>query len=83
VGLSSANLWDNIWSNNIIDRVVFPRQFEMKLSWNATAQEGSKHTNYLLSAIQIDGITNKIKISTNFSTLSLKPQEFLSMIINL
>lgn len=73
LGFSQANLWDNIWSNNIIDRVVFPRQFEMKLSWNASMQGHAaiKNTNYLLSAIQIDGATNRIKIQTNFSTLAL------------
>jgi hypothetical protein len=31
--LTTANLWDNIWSNNIVDRIVFPRQFEFKISW--------------------------------------------------
>jgi hypothetical protein len=45
----------------------------MKLSWNASMQGHAaiKNTNYLLSAIQIDGATNRIKIQTNFSTLAL------------
>ena len=63
-GLTQANLWDNIWSNNIIDRIVFPRQFEFKISWNATIgnKSSANNTNYLLAAVQIDGVSNKIKI---------------------
>jgi hypothetical protein len=41
------------------------------------------NTNYLLAAVQIDGMSNRIKIQTNFSTLSLQPQEFLSLIIDM
>ena len=57
----------------------------MKLSWNATisGRSSTNNTNYLLAAVQIDGKTNRIKVQTNFSTLSLQPQEFLSVIIDL
>jgi hypothetical protein len=65
---------------------VFPRQFEFKLSWNATLggqrPQSVDNTNYLLTAVQVDGGSNRVKIQTNFSTLSLKPQEFLSMMID-
>ena len=40
------------------------------------------NTNYLLAAVQVDGGSNRVKIQTNFSTLSLKPQGFLSMMID-
>jgi hypothetical protein len=31
-----SNVWDNLWSNNVVERIVFPKQFEFKISWNAT-----------------------------------------------
>lgn len=51
-----ANLWDNLWSNNEADRVVFPPQFELKLSWNATVgnQRSVNNTNYVQGHIKID-----------------------------
>jgi hypothetical protein len=51
--LSNANLWDNIWSNNVIDKIVFPRQFELKVSWNATiaGQPSQANTNYVIAAV--------------------------------
>lgn len=33
-------------------------------------------------AVKIDGESNKIKVQTNFSTLSLTPQELLSFIVD-
>lgn len=85
--LTSANLWDNIWSNNIVDRIVFPRQFEFKISWNASLggsrPQLAENTNYLLAHVQVDGHSNRFKVQTNFSTLSLKPQELLTVLIDL
>jgi hypothetical protein len=85
--LTTANLWDNIWSNNIVDRIVFPRQFEFKISWNASLgsprPQLSETTNYLLAHVQVDGQSNRFKVQTNFSTLSLKPQELLTVLIDL
>ena len=75
-----ANLWDNLWSNNHADRVVFPPQFELKLSWNATA--GGQNTNYVQGHIKIDQETNRMMMDTNFSTLSLAPQELVSYILD-
>ena len=87
LSLSNANLWDNIWSNNIVDRIVFPRQFEFKISWNASLgsprPQLSETTNYLLAHVQVDGQSNRFKVQTNFSTLSLKPQELLTVLIDL
>jgi|LauGreDrversion4_2_1035121.scaffolds.fasta_scaffold694281_1 hypothetical protein len=36
-----------------------------------------------MAHVQVDGNTNRLKVQTNFSTLGLKPQEFLSIIINI
>ena len=48
VPLIAANIWDNLWSNNQANRVVFPSQFELKLSWNAGgAQKRVNSTNYV------------------------------------
>lgn len=82
--MASANVWDNLWSNNEVERIVFPRQFEFKVSWNATIGNSSStnNTNYIQMALKIDGETNRVKIQTNFSTLSLTPQELLSFIID-
>jgi len=54
--LAQANVWDNLWSNNMADRVIFPSQFELKLSWNATvgAQRSVNNTNYVQGMIKID-----------------------------
>jgi len=80
-----ANLWDNLWSNNQADRVVFPPQFELSLSWNATggnAKNSHTNTNYVQGHIKIDQITNRMVVDTNFSTLSLAPQELVSYILD-
>ena len=42
-----ANIWDNLWSNNLANRVVFPQQFEFKMSWNATIGNRVNNTNYI------------------------------------
>ena len=84
VGLTSANIWDNLWSNNLAERVVFPSQFELKLSWNATVgnQKSVNNTNYVQGHIKIDQETNRMMMDTQFSTLSLAPQEFVSYILD-
>jgi hypothetical protein len=69
----NANLWDNLWSNNLANRVVFPQQFEFKLSWNASLGNKVNNTNYVQGHIKIDQITNRMMMDTNFSTLSLAP----------
>jgi len=83
-----GNLWDNLWSNNRADRVVFPSQFELTLSWNPTVA-GSLHplrsvnkTNYVQGHIKIDQHTNRLKMDTKYSTLSLEPQELVSYILD-
>ena len=75
LGLTSANLWDNLWSNNLAERVIFPEQFEMSLSWNATVsnQRSVGNTNYVQGNIKIDKETNRAMVDTHFSTLSLAP----------
>jgi hypothetical protein len=82
--LACANLWDNLWSNNKADRVVFPPQFELKLSWNATVGgvPSVNSTNYVQGHIKIDQETNRMMMDTNFSTLSLAPQELVSYILD-
>ena len=84
VQVVQCNLWDNLWSNNMADRVVFPPQFELKLSWNATVggQRSVNNTNYVQGHIKIDQETNRIMMDTNFSTLSLAPQELVSYILD-
>ena len=79
-----ANLWDNLWSNNQADRVVFPPQFDLKLSWNATigGQRSVNNTNYVQGHIKIDQETNRMMMDANFSTLSLAPQELVSYILD-
>ena len=78
-----ANIWDNLWSNNQASRVVFPSQFELKLSWNAAgAQKRVNSTNYVQGHIKIDQLTNRMMMDTNFSTLSLAPQELVSYILD-
>merc|ERR1712216_179085 len=79
-----ANLWDNLWSNNKADRVVFPPQFELSLRWSAQPgeQKTSLNTNYVQGHIKIDQITNRMVVDTNFSTLSLAPQELVSYILD-
>ena len=76
--------WDNLWSNNEAERVVFPSQFELKLSWNATVgnQRSVNNTNYVQGHIKIDQKTNRMMIQSNFSTLSLAPQELVSYILD-
>merc|ERR1712070_565766 len=84
LGICKANLWDNLWSNNLAERVIFPEQFEMKLSWNATVgnQRSVNNTNYVQGHIKIDKQTNRAMVDTHFSTLSLAPQELVSYIID-
>lgn len=69
----------------MISKIVFPRQFEFKISWNATIgnQSSANNTNYIIAAVQVDGTANRIRVQTNFSTLSLQAQEFLSVMIDL
>ena len=67
---------------------MFPLQFEMQLGWNASVNEtdpGSvlANTNYVLADLKIDGKANKLMVQTNFSTLSLSPQEFLTFVVDL
>ena len=82
--LCSCNLWDNLWSNNVVERIVFPNQFQLKISWNATAgnQSSINSTNYVITSLKVDGRSNRVMIQTNFSTLSLAPQEIVSFIID-
>lgn len=56
----------------------------MKLSWNATVgnQRSVNNTNYVQGHIKIDQLTNRLMMDTNFSTLSLAPQELVSYIID-
>lgn len=84
-----GNLWDNLWSNNRADRVVFPSQFELTLSWNPTVagplhppKKGVNETNYVQGDIKIDQHTNRLKMDTKYSTLSLEPQELVSYILD-
>jgi len=37
----------------------------------------------VLADAKVDGKTNKFMIQTNFSTLSLNPQEFLTFVVDL
>jgi hypothetical protein len=67
---------------------VFPSQFELTLSWNPTVA-GSLHplrsvnkTNYVQGHIKIDQHTNRLKMDTKYSTLSLEPQELVSYILD-
>ena len=63
---------------------MFPSQFELKLSWNATVgnQRSVNNTNYVQGHIKIDQKTNRMMIQSNFSTLSLAPQELVSYILD-
>ena len=79
----SANMWDNLWSNNAQERVVFPKQFELKLSWNHTQSTSRvNNTNYVQGHIKVDQMTNRMMVTTNFSTLSLAPQELASYMLD-
>ena len=40
------------------------------------------NTNYVQGHIKIDQLTNRMMMDTNFSTLSLAPQEFVSYILD-
>ena len=63
---------------------MFPAQFELKLSWNAAGNSKSavNNTNYVQGHIKIDQYTNRLMMDTNFSTLSLAPQELVSYILD-
>jgi len=65
-------------------RVRFPEQFELKLSYNAAvdSQSSVNKTNYVESTIRIDQKTNRMMVDTNFSTLSLAPQELASYMLD-
>lgn len=64
------------------NRVVFPQQFEFKLSWNATLGDRVNNTNYIQGHIKIDQKTNRMSMDFNFSTLSLAPQELVSYMVD-
>ena len=40
------------------------------------------NTNYVQGRIKIDQMTNRMTVDTNFSTLSLAPQELVSYILD-
>lgn len=63
---------------------MFPQQFDLKLSWNATVSKykKAKDTNYFSGHIKIDQISNRMVVNTKFATLSLAPQEFVSYILD-
>lgn len=81
--LASANIWDNLWSNNQEVRVVFPMQFETVVTWNASLANGSQsgnNSNYIQMEVYVDGINNEVRIDYNFATLGLEPQELFSVV---
>jgi len=65
--------------------VYFPEQFEFEVLYDTTdprKEKKNKETNYVKWHVQIDGKTNKAKVTSHFSALGLKPQEVISMIID-
>ena len=62
---------------------MFPRQFETKLSWNATLEgQEAKDTNYIMADIKIDHDSSRMVVDTNFATLSLQPHDLVSYILD-
>ena len=62
---------------------MFPSQFDLTLSWNPgmagskklilNNDKNAKNTNYVEGHIMIDQKTNRMRMDTSYSTLSLLP----------
>eukprot|EP00997_Jenningsia_sp_PLL12_P006334 NODE_2880_length_850_cov_100.047441_g2382_i0.p2 GENE.NODE_2880_length_850_cov_100.047441_g2382_i0~~NODE_2880_length_850_cov_100.047441_g2382_i0.p2 ORF type:complete len:64 (+),score=11.26 NODE_2880_length_850_cov_100.047441_g2382_i0:159-350(+) len=49
---------------------------------NPSAEKKNKYTNFVKLNFSVDGATNKVKVTSTFSALGLKPQELLSFIVD-